>query len=177
LEKVLTHIDLDYTGIKTLDIELTPDLNKYIFSHPRHRIIFLHRTNLLQLAVSRAIVNQTKVFHKHIEQKLIDQAYQGLQPIEPLDILIEIAGISRKLKVYQGCRSLPNVFEVTYEELYCSDNGPQKLIEIFDFLGKPSEVTKGMKDWLFNYKLNASYDCIPNLDEIKRLGNDQIGYL
>lgn len=198
LKNALNEIYRNHTGFKTLCYQLPRKLNEILLSETREqdRIIFIHRKNVLQAAVSLWISLQSNLWNvveaipeigdNGAMHNALKQHHFG--PIDP-QLLVQSMVVFKRTKIHYQNFLFENkkmFLTVAYEELFLESQPERQrqIKKVYDFLGlfvPQREALKKIED-LFTpkHKMNNvnTYRLIPNIDVIeKMLGNAENGYL
>ena len=161
---------------------LSESQNKYLLSHPNHKVVFLWRKNALQRIVSQHMAIQSKIWGFNVDK---DQKVEQLKnhKFKPLQISVlngEIKSYLENVSLYLNYLRDNNIphMEIIYEDLYDTSQGLDKKVDIvqnilqfFNLLKfEDPNIIEDIK-WRFdpnNMKQNKSYDMIPNIHEVEK---------
>jgi hypothetical protein len=187
LNKKLLLIFEKYRGLKTLQRHLEPGLNSHLMLLPGLKVIYLHRKNILQTAVSVYIAGQTNVWYKRIDAEKDPMNGVLLDAID-LDLLerefiFQKAGIDYHMRILEKKPEAEKLV-LTYEDLYFSDYDTKRALitTTFGFLGyevpDSTAIDMFLDPGLAKINSTETYRRIPNVIEIEeRFGSDKTGWL
>jgi hypothetical protein len=177
----------DYNGFKHLFPQVEESWNLHLIRRPDVKVIFLHRRDILKMAVSMYISRQTQYWDKNTEV-VKNHPFDALDP----KWVARITRRFRKMKRFyqEKLESGPKpYFEVLYEDLYGPDKDPETQLatieSILGFIGVDKPLTDKEKEKVretlaYSNRLNSeeTYNRIPNIMEIeKKFGSKKNGYL
>src|SRR3972149_4650307 len=160
-----------YSAIKVLDYQFPKKIYFEMLGRKDLKFLFLRRKNLLEAAISTAVGEQTKEWHKQGNQKV----YDNLKPVDIDEIAKWIKYIGKLSETYFSYleKNRSNDFlPLYYEDLYSEDleNNRKTLKAICDFLDitLPPDVVieKYMTPSKAKINYKNIYSRIPNYQEI-----------
>lgn len=179
-KSILYHLTNDYDCFKHIFLQTSRKFNETMIRNCP--IVFLRRRNVLKSALSFLIALKTNLWHasdanllKVSKSDIVDK-YKHIGSIE-LDDLEETIRKFQSINSYVPL--LKKSVHVYYEDLY-SPNYKSVIRNIFDFMDleildwSPIEKIMDRSNKLNNKEL---YSYIDNIDDIRDLGSDEIGYI
>lgn len=160
-----------YSAIKVLDYQFSRKIYFTLLKRKDLKILFLTRKNLVAMAVSSRVANQTGEYHKTDKAFL----YENLKPVDLSAIAKEVDYIDRQNKAYGKFLkdNRPNDYlKLFYEELYSEDlkQDEKILLNICNFLGISLPPDEAIRKYMMpsNARINYQnlYKRIPNYSEI-----------
>jgi len=187
LDEQLEEVFSLYTGIKTLEEQLSVKYNIHILENPSVKIIYLERRNILQATVSNFMARQTHIWHRRVSSPRNPKAVEGLQPLSIPKMKTAMKTLLKNQKKYIKAlnrRPETSFLHLYYEDLF-TDNvrqNKERVSKVFDFLGLEMPETNKILVFLNpeKAKMNSAdtYNMVPNIREIEEyLGNDETGWL
>jgi len=185
LDHALEAIARRRMGLKHLEVQLPPFLNKHLLSCGQP-LVFLYRRNLLQTVVSDSVANIAGDWSNDKER--LDGC--EFPPLSIEDLRERLDALGKSIGHYRTflCKRNIKHLEVAYEDVF----GPEvdrertldRLQEIVDFLGLAASIrnelgsVRKFLDSKQQLRGEDLYDNVPNAHQIDQdLGCDGTGYL
>ena len=189
LDLVLDELFQSYRGIKVLSYQLDEEQLTHLVLRRDLRIVFISRSNLLQIAVSDRIAKQTRVWNRWDvdPHEPLTNRYNSLAPLDLDDLrdyMHDLASHLAWVDSILNLRSDARTLRFDYEDLYFATRETQyaQLSTLWSFL-EVAPVNAPEVDYYLNprtAKLGGTdtYGRLPNAAQIDAaLGADDTGWL
>ena len=165
----------DDIGVKHLSCQLSHGKNIEL-SSCFDKIVFLYRGNILQQAISWEISAVTGDWY--FKDRIMEKIHMA-KDISFNRIMTLVAQIKDRQDVYRKHFEISSNLIVKYEDLY---NGrTDEINRVMEYLGYPkySMEDEDVNKMFFSMKINDtnSYKTLKCYQELKKMGNDEIGFL
>ena len=187
LDRVVDGILADYSGFKVHSYQLDAELLAHLLCRADLYVVFLHRRNLLEAAVSGLIAEQTGLWAAWDRDRALQDYYTDLGPLAVRDVRDKLRQLRENLAemaAILATRDDGRVLELCYEDLFRGDRSTRwRLVEsLWAHLGLPPcanpRVGRFLDNASFRMGQPATYGRLPNLAEIETaLGNDDTGHI
>jgi hypothetical protein len=189
LDVVLDELFRSYRGIKVLSYQLDEKELVHLIRRPNIRLVYISRSNLLQVAVSDRVAKQTRVWNRWDvgQHETLERRYDSLAPLDLDDLrdyMRELAAHLAWIDSILSLRDDDRTLRLRYEDLYFATSEAQhaQLSALWSFLGL-ALLTGPDVDYYLNprtAKLGSmgTYGQLPNAAQIDAtLGSDETGWL
>lgn len=182
LQLVLDRIERTHNGIKHLWEIFPEDWNQYLIQ--KYRTVFLYRKNILRTVISETIAQQSDYWGT--DRKKANEFSQFYPP--------DLDYIKRRIQFFYETRQVyekyiasekPDTLQVSYEELYqpklegrlSAFNTISSYLGVNDWKQETLEWIGGRLSPDAKINDSQSYAKLPGIEQIRAMGNDDIGYL
>jgi hypothetical protein len=189
LDRVVDGILADYSGFKVHSYQLEVELLAHLLWRSDMHVVFLHRRNPLEAAVSGLIAEQTGLWAAwdRSRDRTLEDYYTELAPLAVQDVRDRVRQIRENIAemvTILGVRSDGRVLELSYEDLFLGErSGRWRIVDsLWSHLGLPRcenpRVGRFLDNASFRMGKPATYGRLPNLAEIEAsLGDDETGHI